>query len=129
LFVVVLELIKELPLAELLVVLVQDFNVVWGQQEEPVGNRPHLATQRISKTGTEVYHSLRKLPLNVSKVHDHDLLALETVSQILDIFVALRVHDAHPPRGTEEVLESHTVGRGGLVMLRVPEPPRQAPER
>jgi hypothetical protein len=123
-----LELIKELSLGELLILFVQDFNVVWGQQEEPVGNRPHLATQRVSKTGTEVHHSLRKLPLNVSKVYDHDLLTLETVSQLLSIFVALRVHDAHPPWGTEEVLENHTIGRGGLVMLRVPEPPRQAPE-
>ncbi len=39
-----LELIEELPLSELLVLLVQDFNVAWGQQEELVGYRSYPTT-------------------------------------------------------------------------------------
>lgn len=125
-----LELIEEHSLGELLTFLVQDFDGARAQEEETVGDRLHPTAQSVGKAGAEVHHSLRKFPIDVSKVYDHELLALETIRQILDLFKAPGTLDAHPSRRAEKVTEGRPEGRGGLVVvLRVPEPRRQTPER
>jgi hypothetical protein len=92
---------------------VRDLYSARGQQKESVDDRPHLPAQGVGKAGTEVHHSFRKRFVNISQIHEYELLPLEMVGQVLGVFKALGTHDAHPVRRSEKITEVRVETRTG----------------
>jgi len=106
-------LVEERSLGELPAFAVRDLYSARGQQKKVVDDRPHLSAQGVGKAGAEVHHSFRKRFIDISQIHEYELLTLEMIGQVLGVFKALGTHDAHPVRWSEKVTEVRVETRAG----------------
>src|SRR5215208_2675826 len=113
-----LGLVEKAALEEAGLLLGGDLDVLGCQQEDPLGDPLHAATEGVGHARGEVDQPLRELAVGRLKIDDHRLRALELVGDLLGVVEASWGDDVH--RGdASAVARGSTTAASAAARLRL----------